>query len=152
MRSYRPPPHDGTIAAWYERPVSDRFTMPITATEADIDELGHVSNLVYVRWVLEVATAHSRARGWDYPDYRTLGAVFVVRRHEIDYIAQVRAGETLSAETWVESWRPASCVRRTELLRDGKVVARAATTWALISLGSGKPVRIPDQLRDQFVI
>ena len=79
MRSYRPPPHDGTIAAWYERAVSDRFTMPITATEADIDELGHVSNLVYVRWVLEVATAHSRARGWDYPDYRTLGAVFVVR-------------------------------------------------------------------------
>lgn len=132
--------------------MSDRFTMPITATEADIDELGHVSNLVYLRWVLEVAMAHSRARGWDYPDYRTLGAVFVVRRHEIDYIAQVRAGETLSAETWVESWKAASCVRRTELVRDGKVVARAATTWALMSLGSGKPVRIPDELRERFVV
>jgi len=126
--------------------------MPITATAADIDELGHVSNLVYLRWVLEVAMAHSRARGWDYPDYRTLGAVFVVRRHEIDYIAQVRAGETLSAETWVESWKAASCVRRTELVRDGKVVARAATTWALMSLGSGKPVRIPDELRERFVV
>lgn len=134
----------------------DRYTLPITADAADIDELGHVSNLVYLRWVLEVAMAHSRALGWDYPDYRTLGAVFVVRRHEIDYIVPVLEGQTIVAETWVDSWRPASCVRRTELVRvDGgtrTVVARAATTWALISLGSGKPVRIPDHLREKFAV
>lgn len=131
--------------------MSARFTMPITASEADIDEVGHVSNLVYLRWVLEVAMEHSRARGWDYPDYKTFGAVFMVRRHEIDYIAQVSVGQTLSAETWVDEWRAASCIRKTELIRDGKVVARAATTWALISLGSGRPIRIPDEMRDQFV-
>ena len=132
--------------------MTTRFTMPITATAADIDELGHVSNLVYVRWVLEVAMAHSRALGWDYPDYRTLGAVFVVRRHEIDYVSSVLEGETLSAETWVEEWRPASCIRKTELLRDRKVVARAATTWALISLGSGRPLRIPEEIRGKFAV
>ncbi len=131
--------------------MSVRFTMPVTATEADIDEVGHVSNLVYLRWVMEVAMEHSRARGWDYPDYRTFGAVFMVRRHEIDYIAQVTLGQTLSAETWVDEWRQASCVRKTELVRDGKVVARAATTWALISLGSGRPIRIPDEMREKFV-
>jgi acyl-CoA thioester hydrolase len=126
--------------------------MPITATEADIDEVGHVGNLVYLRWVLEVAMEHSRARGWDYPNYKTFGAVFMVRRHEIDYVAQVTAGQTLSAETWVAEWRQASCVRKTELIRDGKVVARAATTWALISLGSGRPIRIPDEMREKFVV
>jgi acyl-CoA thioester hydrolase len=124
--------------------------MPITATPADIDELGHVSNLVYVRWVLDIAMAHSRSVGWDYPDYRALGAVFVVRRHEVDYIAQVTVGQTLDATTWVDSWRPASCIRRTELVRDGVVVARAATTWALISIAQGKPLRIPDHLLAVF--
>ncbi len=129
-----------------------RFTMPITAVETDIDEVGHVSNIVYLRWVMEVAMEHSRAIGWDYPDYMTFGAVFMVRRHEIDYVAQMTLGQTLSAETWVDEWRQASCIRKTELIRDGKIVVRAATTWALISLGSGRPIRIPDEMREKFVV
>lgn len=126
--------------------------MPITATPADIDELGHVSNLVYLRWVLDVATAHSRERGWGHAEYRALGAIFVVRRHEIDYVAQVRAGDELVAETWVDDadWRLASCIRRTELRRGDTVVARAATTWAMISLASGRPTKIPYVLRTRF--
>jgi acyl-CoA thioester hydrolase len=123
--------------------------MQITAGERDIDELGHVSNLVYVRWILDVATEHSRAAGWDFPEYRELGAVFVVRRHEVDYIAQVTLGQTLVATTWVDPWRPASCIRRTELVRGDTIVARGATTWALISL-AGRPQRIPDHLRAAF--
>lgn len=132
--------------------MSVRFTMPITAVETDIDENGHVSNIVYLRWVMEVAREHSRVKGWDYPAYQTFGAVFMVRRHEIDYVGQVTLGETLSAETWVDEWRQASCIRKTELIRDGKVVVRAATTWALISLGSGRPIRIPDEMRETFVV
>lgn len=124
--------------------------MPITATTADIDELGHVSNLVYVQWVLDVAMGHTRAVGWDHAQYRALGAVFVVRRHELDYIAQVREGDALVAETWVDPWRPASCTRRTEIRRGELVVARGATTWAFISLTTGRPQRIPDELRELF--
>lgn len=130
--------------------MAERFAISITPFAADIDELGHVSNLVYLRWVLEVAMAHTRALGWDIAQYRDLGAAFMVRRHEIDYIAQVTLGQTLRAETWVDSWRQASCIRKTELLRDGKVVARAATTWAMIGLTSGRPQRIPDELTAAF--
>jgi acyl-CoA thioester hydrolase len=130
--------------------VTERFRFPIVATEADIDDLGHVSNLVYVRWVLETATAHSVARGWGPAEYRAAGAAFVVRRHEVDYLLQVKAGEQLVAETWVDTWRGASCVRRTEILRDRTIVAQAATTWAFISLVSGRPTRIPEPLRALF--
>lgn len=130
--------------------MAERFAIPVLPAPEDIDELGHVSNLVYLRWVQEVAMAHSRARGWDFPRYRALGAAFMIRRHEIDYIAQVTLGQTLRAETWVDSWRAASCIRRTELLRDGTVVARAATTWALIGLASGRPQRIPEELLAAF--
>jgi len=126
--------------------MSERFAIQIIPAADDIDELGHVSNLVYLRWVQDVAMAHTRALGWDYAQYRALGAVFMVRRHEIDYVAQVTIGQGLRAETWVDSWRLASCVRKTEILRDGKVVARAATTWAMIGITSGRPQRIPDEL------
>ena len=127
-----------------------RFQVAISANTSDIDELEHVSNLVYVRWVLDVATAHSRAAGWGHPEYRALGAVFVVHRHEIDYLAQVTIGDELVATTWVESWRAASCVRRTEIARGTQIVARAATTWAFVAFASGRPRRIPDDLRTAF--
>ena len=128
----------------------ERFRFPITATHADIDDLGHVSNLVYLRWVLEAATAHSTAQGWDLAAYKQLGNVWVVRRHELDYLGQVTVGQSLVATTWVDSWKQASCVRKTELVREGQVVARCATTWAFMSLASGKPQRIPEQLLAAF--
>jgi len=127
-----------------------RFTYPIAPTAGDIDELGHVSNLVYLRWVLDIATAHSASVGWGHAEYRELGAIFVVRRHEIDYVAQVLEGDRLIGETWVDSWKLASCVRRTELRRGDQVVARAATTWAMLSFSTGKPIKIPDHLRELF--
>ena len=130
--------------------MAERFAIPIVPATEDIDELGHVSNLVYLRWVMDVAMAHSRSVGWDIARYHQLGAAFMVRRHEIDYVSQVTLGETLRAETWVDSWRLASCIRKTELLRDGNVVVRAATTWAMIGLGSGRPQRIPDDLAALF--
>ena len=130
--------------------MTTRFVLPITAAAADIDELGHVSNQVYLRWILDVAMAHSRSLGWDHAQYLALGASFVVRRHEIDYIAPVVAGQLISAETWVDDWRQASCLRKIELLRDGKPVARAATTWAFITLASGRPTRIPEDIRGLF--
>jgi acyl-CoA thioester hydrolase len=130
--------------------VSERYSYPITATPADIDELGHVSNVVYLRWVLDAAMAHSVARGWGHPEYQRLGAVWVVRRHELDYLAQVTVGQSLVAVTWVDSWKLASCVRKTELLRDSTVVLRAATTWAFMSLSTGKPLKIDETVRAAF--
>jgi acyl-CoA thioester hydrolase len=130
--------------------VGDRFRFPITAKPEDIDENGHVSNLVYLRWVLETATAHSEALGWDHARYLASGNVWVVRRHELDYLLPVTLGQTLVGETWVDPWKAASCVRRTELIRDGVVVARAATTWAFMAIASGRPQRIPDEMKTLF--
>lgn len=132
--------------------MSPEFRLDIVAAPDDIDELDHVSNIAYVRWVLRVAQAHSDAVGWTYPAYRGLGAVFVVRRHEVDYLRPALLGDPITLVTWIESWAGASSVRRTSIVRssDGVELARAATTWALVSTSSGRPVRIPAQLRDAF--
>ena len=62
------------------------FCRRMQVDEADVDELGHASNVAYVRWIQEVAKAHSERAGWAHRQYLKLGAVFVVRRHEIDYL------------------------------------------------------------------
>lgn len=131
---------------------SPDFSLVLPALPGDIDELGHVSNIVYVRWIQDVAKAHSHALGWDYPAYQRIGAVFVVRRHQVDYLASVLVGEEVRLTTWIRSWSAATCVRVTEITRasDPRPVARAETLWALIALDTGRPRRIPPELQDSF--
>jgi acyl-CoA thioester hydrolase len=133
---------------------SPEYVLPALAAPEDIDEQGRVSNLVYLRYVLDTATAHSRAVGWDHAAYVRQGFVFVVRRHEIDYLGPIYAGDVLAVTTWIKGWSAATSERRTRIVRgvDGVEVARATTLWALVSTTTGKPVRIPKELRDAFLL
>lgn len=117
-----------------------------------IDELRHASNVAWVRWVQDAAKSHSERVGFDYARYVELGAVFVVRRHELDYLGSALEGDELVAETFIESWGAASSLRRTVIrrARDGVVMLRALTTWALVSTDTGRPRRIPDVVKEAF--
>nr|HQU74885.1 thioesterase [Calditrichia bacterium] len=44
---------------------TEKFEMPITVDNSHIDQLGHVNNTVYLKWVQEAATAHWMARTTD---------------------------------------------------------------------------------------
>lgn len=130
------------------------FCLPMSVGEDDIDMLGHASNIAYVRWVQDVAVAHSAAVGLGVERYLELGGVFVVRRHEIDYLRPVLRGEALELRTWIDSVSAAKCQRATEIARaDGSsevVIARAMTTWGFIEFATGRPTRIPDTIRQAF--
>jgi acyl-CoA thioester hydrolase len=131
---------------------SPEFRMRVIARREDVDELAHVSNIVYVRWIQEVAVAHSAAVGWSPETYLRGGSVFVVRRQEIDYLSSAVEGDEVDLVTWVESFSLASSVRQTRVLRvpDGRELARASTTWAFVSTNSGKPTRIPAEIVAAF--
>jgi acyl-CoA thioester hydrolase len=126
------------------------FLLRVRADPADIDGLGHVSNLVYLRWVLEAALAHSTAKGLDEAAYKARGQGWVVRRHEIDYLRAALAGDELVIETRVATVAAASSTRRTRILRDGELLARAATNWAYVDFRTGRPMRIPEEVKSLF--
>jgi acyl-CoA thioester hydrolase len=66
------------------------FDLAITVAEPDIDQLGHVNNVVYVRWVQEAAIAHWSKLAT--PDERRR-LLWLITRHEIDYKRQAFLGE-----------------------------------------------------------
>ncbi len=126
------------------------FTMEIRPEAADIDGLDHVSNLVYLRWIQTVAVAHSDSVGWTFDAYRELGAVWLVKRHELDYIRPARLGDRLTLTTWVGQWSRASCWRETRVLRGEQTLVEARTRWAFVELARARPRRIPDDLARTF--
>jgi acyl-CoA thioester hydrolase len=129
------------------RPV---FEHRITAKAEHIDELGHVNNAVWVQWIQEVALAHwySVADPAHQDDY-----IWVVVRHEIDYLRAVVEGETVTGRTWVgEAAKGARFDREMEFVGDdGKVRVRARTTWAIIDKKAGRPIRVPPEVMAPFL-
>lgn len=130
-------------------PEATRFSHQITVSESDIDLLNHANNLSYIRWVQDVAVAHSFKLGLQLSDYQAMGAVFIIKRHMIDYLRPALLGDVLRVDTWVDSARGASCERATEITRlsDHVVVARAMTTWVFIDTATGRPRKVDDAMR-----
>ncbi|HXC73902.1 MAG TPA: thioesterase family protein [Sphingomicrobium sp.] len=123
--------------------------MTFTAAPEHIDELGHVNNAVWVRWMEQVAVAHWRSVA----DAEHQDAYFwVVVRHEIDYLRAVLEGERITARTWVgDNLKGAKFDRHIEFVgADGKPRVRSRTDWAIIDKASGRPIRIPPEVVAPF--
>ena len=125
--------------------------MTVPVLPEDIDEQNHVNNTVYLRWVQEVATAHWRVVA----SAEAQGSIsWVVLRHEIDYKAPASPGDEVVLRTWVGKATRLTFERFTEIRRngDGQMLSTARTLWCPINAQTGRPVRVPIEVREQFSI
>lgn len=127
------------------------FTLAIPVQPADIDDLGHVNNVVYLSWVQDVAIAHWRATA---PPEALDTLAWVAIRHEIDYDRPAMPGDVILARTWVGTADARRFERRTELVResDGRVLARSRTLWCPINRATGKLTRVSPEVRAAFSV
>jgi|SRR4030095_5820886 acyl-CoA thioester hydrolase len=130
---------------------SARFEMTVPVLPGDIDEQNHVNNTVYLRWVQEVATAHWQAIA---SNEAQKGIRWVVLRHEIDYKAPACPGDDVVLRTWIGKAARLTFERFTEILRsnDSQLLSTARTLWCPINAQTGRPVRVPAEVREQFSI
>lgn len=133
-------------------PPPGAFTYRFVVEPAHIDELGHAGNVTWVRWVNDIAIAHSTSVGLSADVYQERGIVWVVRKHEVEYLWQALLGEELEAKTWIANVRGATSLRRTRFVRrsDERLLVQAATTWALVDIQTGRPKRVPPDLLDRY--
>ena len=128
----------------------DPFNQPFTAAPADIDELGHVNNAVWVRWIQDMATSHWQAVA--VPEH-IAAYIWVVTRHEIDYRGNIAAGDSVTGRTWIESVpKGAQFDRGVDFVdAEGKVIVRANTTWAMLDKASGRLARVRPEITAPFL-
>jgi acyl-CoA thioester hydrolase len=130
--------------------MAELFTLPLSIAPADIDELGHVNNAVYLRWAQDIATAHWRARASEEMQARFL---WVVTRHEIDYRAGLLLGDAVEARTWVGD-APAGALwtRHVAIVKIGaeKPAAQLKSDWCLIDAATRRVRRVPMEIVEKF--
>lgn len=125
------------------------FELPITVLASDIDQLGHVNNVTYLRWVQDAAVAHWQAAA---PAADQARLIWVVVRHEIDYRRPAFLEDQIIARPWVGTASGRRFERHTELLRasDRRLLARARTVWCPLDRESGRMAGVSPEVRSRF--
>jgi acyl-CoA thioester hydrolase len=128
---------------------SNAFELSLKVELADIDLLGHVNNVTYLRWVQEAATAHWVAAATAEEQAKL---TWVVLRHEIDYKRAALPGDGIIARTWVGTATRLKFERFTEILRasDRVLLASAKTIWCPFDVQTMKPVAVSAEVRARF--
>jgi acyl-CoA thioester hydrolase len=125
------------------------FELVVAVNPADIDELSHVNNVTYLRWVQDAAVAHWRSAA---PPADQARLAWVVLRHEIDYKQAAYAGDKIIARTWVGNATRLRFERHTEILRaaDRTLLAKALTVSCPIDARTSRPTAVSSEVRESF--
>jgi len=125
------------------------FEIVITVQASDIDHLGHVNNVAYLRWVQEAAVAQWTAEA---PPADQANLLWMVLRHEVDYLKAAYLADEIIARTWVGEASRLRFERFTEIVRssDSTLLVKAKTIWCPIDAKRMRPVAVSDEVRARF--
>lgn len=118
----------------------------------DIDSLQHVNNAVYMDYFNECGFQVCAAFHWPWKRMNDQGFALVLRQAHLQYLQPAVLGDELEITTWVSDVRRATLTRHYTLHRscDGVLLAQANTLSAAVDLHSGRPVRLPQQMLEDF--
>lgn len=116
----------------------------------DIDQMFHLNNAAYLTYAEDCAVRFAAAYGWPMARWTEQGIAFLARRHRIEYRQPAMLEDELELTTWLFDLRPATVTRHYDIARigDGGRLARIQTLWVMVDLTTGRPMRIPETLRD----
>ena len=123
--------------------MKDIFELGIVVNLEDIDVLNHVNNVVYVKWMDKVAFEHWAflTRNNPLPQF-----IWVVLRHEIDYVKQAVLGDKITVKTWVGETKGFKSERYMEFYKNNDVLVKAKTIWGMLDAETYKPSRIRENV------
>tara|TARA_R110000868_G_scaffold19664_2_gene84458 strand:- start:5265 stop:5747 length:483 start_codon:yes stop_codon:yes gene_type:complete len=123
----------------------------ITPQVSDFDELGHVNNVVYLRWVQDIAVTHWHAVA---PPAMIEAEVWIALKHTIEYRDPILPGESAEIRTWLGEVRGPRFDRHVDIRKPGakRFSARAVTEWCRINRATRRPMRINGAVLDLFQV
>jgi acyl-CoA thioester hydrolase len=123
------------------------YTFLVDATIIDHNQ--HINNVEYLKIGLHAATTH-----WQMATaaLNNINALWVVKRHEIDYIAQAFEGDELLVTTWIENIEGATCHRHITITNatTKKDICKIITQWYMLDATTKKPKRVSEEVKVLF--
>ena len=95
----------------------------------------------------EAAVRHYESIG-GIPLTQAIGATWVVRSHNIEYLRPAFAGGRIELRTWVVNIRRVRSLRRYRFIHvvDGKLLVKGETDWVFVDAKTGVPRLVPEEI------
>ena len=123
--------------------MEDVFTLKRKVVSKEIDELNHVNNIVYLKWIQDIAYKHWEVLTKNNP--QTMYVWYTIR-HEIDYLQQAVLGDEIIVKTWVGETKGVKSIRHVAIYKGDIVLAKCQTTYCLLNNKTKRPTRITESI------
>ncbi|MFN7092288.1 MAG: acyl-CoA thioesterase [Allorhizobium sp.] len=114
----------------------------------DIDEMAHVNNAVYLRWVQETVVAYWKSVA---PTEAVAQYLWVALKHEITYRLPIFLQDEIHALATATGMRGSRASFTTLIKRGEEVVAEIRSSWCSIDAETRRPVRLPIGIVHRFL-
>ncbi len=132
-----------------------KFTSEIIVRPSDIDVNNHVHYSKYLDFLL---AARYEQMHRDYKmsmeEFIENGMSWVASNVKIDFKRALKLGDTALVETQIESYNGAQVTVNFWIKRksNAKIAAEGSAVYTLVSIKSGRPVRIPEEILKKYLI
>lgn len=131
------------------------FDSEITIRPDDIDMNNHVHNTKYLEFVF-AARYIQMEKYYIMPmdEFIELGYTWVISTSHIDYKRALKLKDEIIVTTQVDSVSGAQCIVKFRIIlkENKKISAEGYINYTMISVKSGRPVRIPDFIIEKYSI
>jgi acyl-CoA thioester hydrolase len=125
------------------------FEKLITVTIDDLDELSHVNNVRYIKWVNDVAKEH-----WLQNASQEICEKYfwVLISHHIEYKNSALLNDIIKIKTYVIKTEGVTSTRIVEMYHNKtqKLLIKSETKWCLMSSKTLRPTRINSEIANLF--
>ena len=123
--------------------------LPITVKTYDIDFMGIVSNISYVRWMEDLRLHFLEVH---YPLQKLMAELIVpiLSHMHIDYKRPIRMHDEVMGSIWMEKFDSSGWVANIEFTVNGKLAATAAQNGVFINIGTMKRADPPDGMKKKY--
>ena len=127
-----------------------KVTLPFTVKTYDIDFAGHVSNIVYIRW-LEDLRLHFLDVHFPLEEQMAESFAPILTRTQIDYKRALRLFDRpIEGHMWFGDAGRIKWRLEAEFLVGGQVAATSVQHGVFINMETHRPIPIPGQLRERY--
>jgi len=124
------------------------YRYAVAIEPADIDQMGHVNNSVYLKWVQDAVVDYWRSVA---PPDAVARHLWVALKHEITYLKPTFLQDVVVAEVIAEKVDGARAMFRTVLKRGEEVLTEVASSWCCLDAASKRPVRLARDIVTRFL-
>jgi len=123
--------------------------LPITVKTYDIDFMGIVSNISYVRWLEDLRLHFLEGH---YPLQKLIAELIVpvITHTHIEYKRPIRMHDQVIGSIWMEKFDSSGWVANIEFRVNDKLATTATQGGVFINIGTMKPSNPPEGLQKKY--